>query len=433
MKNNFLRGALVLCLGGFITKILGFIIKIMYTRTIGTEGLALYTLIMPIYSLIVTIAGFGMPIAISKLVAEAKTRSKVILSQGIIILLILNFSIMLLVILCSDFIANFLLNEPRVKILIIGAVLAMPQMALACVFKGYFYGKQRMLPNTISNIIEQTIRIIFIIFFLPYFVSKSIILGILSFLLINILTETASILTFMFLLPKNIKINITDIKYNSYYFKDLLFTSIPLVSSRIIGNIGYFFEPIVLSKTMLFIGYTQEFFLLEYGIYNGYSIALLLMPSFLIQALCTALIPEISKFKSLHNNKMIKKRTKEALFSSFLLGLVSTIIVVLGRSFFLNLIYNTSYGVDYIFYLGFFFPLYYLEAPLSSILQALGYGTYALKTTTIGVIIKLASMFIFTLFHIGLYGLVISEAIDIIFVVVFNMRLLLKYFNTSKY
>ena len=433
MKNNFLRGALVLCLGGFITKILGFIIKIMYTRTIGTEGLALYTLIMPIYSLIVTIAGFGMPIAISKLVAEAKTRSKVILSQGIIILLILNFSIMLLVILCSDFIANFLLNEPRVKILIIGAVLAMPQMALACVFKGYFYGKQRMFPNTISNIIEQTIRIIFIIFFLPYFVSKSLILGILSFLLINILTETASILTFMFLLPKNIKINITDIKYNSYYFKDLLFTSIPLVSSRIIGNIGYFFEPIILSKTMLFVGYTQEFFLLEYGIYNGYSIALLLMPSFLIQALCTALIPEISKFKSLHNKKMIKKRTKEALFSSFLLGLVSTIIVVLGRNFFLNLIYNTSYGADYIFYLGFFFPLYYLEAPLSSILQALGYGTYALKTTTLGVIIKLASMFIFTLFHIGLYGLVISEAINIIFVVVFNMRLLLKYFNTSKY
>lgn len=433
MKNNFLRGALVLCLGGFITKILGFIIKIMYTRTIGTEGLALYTLIMPIYSLIVTIAGFGMPIAISKLVAEAKTKSKVILSQGIIILLILNFSIMLLVILCSDFIANFLLNESRVKILIIGAVLAMPQMALACVFKGYFYGKQRMLPNTISNVIEQTIRIIFIIFFLPYFVSKSLILGILSFLLINILTETASILTFMFLLPKNIKINITDIKYNSYYFKDLLFTSIPLVSSRIIGNIGYFFEPIVLSKTMLFVGYTQEFFLLEYGIYNGYSIALLLMPSFLIQALCTALIPEISKFKSLHNKKMIKKRTKEALFSSFLLGLVSTIIVVLGRNFFLNLIYNTSYGADYIFYLGFFFPLYYLEAPLSSILQALGYGTYALKTTTLGVIIKLASMFIFTLFHIGLYGLVISEAIDIIFVVVFNMRLLLKYFNSSKY
>ena len=433
MKNNFLRGALVLCLGGFITKILGFIIKIMYTRTIGTEGLALYTLIMPIYSLIVTIAGFGMPIAISKLVAESKTRSKVILSQGIIILLILNFSIMLLVILCSDFIANFLLNEPRVKILIIGAVLAMPQMALACVFKGYFYGKQRMLPNTISNVIEQTIRIIFIIFFLPYFVSKSLILGILSFLLINILTETASILTFMFLLPKNIKINITDIKYNSYYFKDLLFTSIPLVSSRIIGNIGYFFEPIILSKTMLFVGYTQEFFLLEYGIYNGYSIALLLMPSFLIQALCTAIIPEISKFKSLHNNKMIKKRTKEALFSSFLLGLVSTIIVVLGRNFFLNLIYNTSYGADYIFYLGFFFPLYYLEAPLSSILQALGYGTYALKTTTLGVIIKLSSMFIFTLFHIGLYGLVISEAIDIIFVVVFNMRLLLKYFNSGKY
>ena len=328
MKNKFLQGAIVLVLGGFITKVLGFIIKIMYTRSIGTYGLSLYTLVAPIYSLIVTIAGFGMPLSISKLVAEGKTRSKIILSQGIIILLILNFLVMGLIILSSGFIADYLLKEPKVHILIIGCVLSMPNMALACVLKGYFYGKQKMLPNTISNVIEQLIRIIFIIFFLPYFVEKSVILGVLSFLLINILTEFASIITFLILLPKKAKVSLKDIKYDSYCFKDLLFTSIPLVSSKIIGNIGYFFEPIILSNTLSLVGYSSNFFLIEYGIYNGYSLALLLMPSFLIQALCTAIIPEISKYQANNNFKMIKKRTKQGLSYSFILGLVSTIFII---------------------------------------------------------------------------------------------------------
>ena len=67
-----------------------------------------------------------------------------------------------------------------------------------------------------------------------------------------------------------------------------------------------------------------------------------------------------------------------------------------------------------------FFTFYYLEAPISSILQGLGYGSYTLKTTTIGVFLKLASLFIFSLLHIGLYGLVISEALNIFFVVFKN-------------
>ena len=66
-KNKFLRSTLILLIGSFITKTLGFFIKIMYTRIIGPEGISLYTLIVPLFSLTVTIAGFGMPFAISKI------------------------------------------------------------------------------------------------------------------------------------------------------------------------------------------------------------------------------------------------------------------------------------------------------------------------------------------------------------------------------
>ncbi len=421
MKNNkFFKSTLILIIGSLITKLMGFIIRIIYTRIITSEGISLYTLIVPTYSLMITISNFAMPITLSKLISQNKIRNKYILSQGIYILLTINIILMFLIIFLSTFISNTLLNEPRVKVLLIGASLSLPFAGLACVLKGYYFGKQKMLPNTISNIIEQSIRIIFLLFFLPNIANKSIIKGILSFLLINILTEISSIITFIILLPKNIKINIKDIKLDKQLSKNIFNESLPLISSRIIGNIGYFLEPIILSNTFKYLGYDSSYFTLEYGIYNAYSLSLLMMPSFVIASLCTALIPEISKNYNNNNIKQVKLRIKQSLFISLLFGIITTSIIFIYRDNLLMLLYKTNLGSNYIKYLSIFFILYYLEAPLSSILQALNYSKYTFKTSSIGVLIKLILMFILTLFKIGLYSLLIAEAINIIYVVYKN-------------
>lgn len=432
-NNSFFKSTLILILGTFITRAMGFIIKILYTRIIGQEGISLYTLIMPTYSLIVTIASFAMPITISKLVSEEKIRSKKIMSQSIYILLFINIITMLVIILLSGFISSTLLNEPRVKILLIGATLSMPNMALACILKGYFYGKQRMLPNTMSNIIEQIIRLLFIILLLPYFVKKSVILGILSFLLINIFTEGASILTFIFLLPKNAKVSINDVKFDKNLAKNIFSTSLPLVSGKLIGSFGFFLEPIILSNTLLYLGYDQTFFLREYGIFNGYSMSLLMMPSFVIAALATAIIPEIAKNYSKKNLKIVKKRIKQCLILTLLFGLLVTLFIFLKRKYLLNLIYKTNEGSNYIAALSIFFILYYLEAPLSAILQAMNYSKFTMKTTTIGVFIKLVLMFILSFLHIGLYSLVIAEAINISYVVYKNYTKIKRIIRKTNY
>ena len=429
MKSKFFKSTLILIIGSLITKIMGFIIRILYTRIIGSEGISLYTLIMPTYSLIVTIAGFAMPITISKMISQGKFRSKNIMAQGIFILMFINIITMLIIISSSSFIANTLLREPRVKVLLIGATLSMPNMALACILKGYFYGKQRMLPNTISNIIEQTIRIIFIIFFLPYFTSISVSVGILSFLLVNILTEGASILTFLFLLPKGVKIQLKDIKYDKKIASSMFCDSLPLISGKIIGSIGFFLEPIILSNTFLLVGYDTSFFLKEYGIYNGYAISLLTLPAFIIASLCTAIIPEISKYYTQRNIKMVKKRIDQSLLISLIFGLLITLFIFIKRDYLLKLIYNTSLGSNYIAALSLFFVLFYLEAPLSAILQALNYSKFTMKTTLVGVIIKLILMFSLSFLKIGLYSLVIAEAINIIYIVYKNYNKIKKILN----
>ena len=76
MKNNFIKSSIILIIGGFITKILGMVIKIVTTRLLGTTGIGIYMLITPTYMLLISIATLGFPIAISKLVSEDKYNNK---------------------------------------------------------------------------------------------------------------------------------------------------------------------------------------------------------------------------------------------------------------------------------------------------------------------------------------------------------------------
>ena len=69
-KNLFIKSTLILILSGFLTKILGFIIKVIYTRIIGEYGISLFTIATPTYSLLLTISTLAIPISISKLVSQ---------------------------------------------------------------------------------------------------------------------------------------------------------------------------------------------------------------------------------------------------------------------------------------------------------------------------------------------------------------------------
>ena len=81
--------------GGLITKLLGFGIRIIYTRMVGSDAINLYSLVMPTYSLLLTIATLSLPVVISKLISEHKTKSIKILSSATIITLVLNFIVII--------------------------------------------------------------------------------------------------------------------------------------------------------------------------------------------------------------------------------------------------------------------------------------------------------------------------------------------------
>ena len=422
MKNNkFIKSTVILILGGFITKVLGFVIRIVFTRIVKENGISLYTIITPTYSLFIAVAAGFLPVSISKLVAENNKNNQKLLFNSFIIITILDALLIILGILFSKYIAFNLLKEKRTLILIYGILATIPFISLSSLFKGYFLGKQKMHPNVISNIIEQIVRLVLIILWIPKIAKVSTTKSVLALILLSVITETISCLVFIMFLDQNKKILKRNLKVSKPYVRDILKTSIPLTSSRLIGNVGFFFEPILLTNILLYKGYSNSYILNNYGIYNAYAISLLTMPNFFIMAISSAIIPEISKYYSKKNIKMVQKRFKQAIYISLLLGLFFSIFILLFRNKLLFVLYKTTTGSNFIQILGPIFVLFYLEGPISSTLQAIGKSKETLKITTIGIIIKLLSMSLLAFLKLGIYALVWGEIINIFLVVILSL------------
>ena len=94
-KNRFVISTIILIIGGFITKILSMIIKIVMTRLVGTEGIGLYMLVNPTFMLFIAICTLGMPTAISKLVSENKRNNKKLVTSALVVSISINVCFLL--------------------------------------------------------------------------------------------------------------------------------------------------------------------------------------------------------------------------------------------------------------------------------------------------------------------------------------------------
>lgn len=412
IKNNiFLKSTLVLLIGGVIGKLVGFVLRIIVTRKLGAEGMGLYSLLAPTSSLLSVLATLSYPTALSKIISEKSSRTKTLFTSIIPLSIIINIFIIGITILLAPTLSTLLKNE-TLYFPIICLSLVTPFISISSIIKGYFWGKQNMFPYMLSNFIEQVTRLILITLFIDEFLSISLTHAISFIILVNAAGEVVSQLVMMYFFPKNIRPSIND--FNKSDIKKVMDICVPSTSSKIIGSISYFLEPIVLTNVLMYVGYSKDFIVYEYGVINAYAMSLLLMPQFFTQNMATSLVPELSKYYSLGNNEMCKKRIKQIVLISCSIGGLSTLIITLFPTFFLNILYHTTLGLDYIRLLSPFTILFYIEYPLINALQALGKSKSAMKCTIISSIVRLISIATLSLLRIGMYSLILSIIINLL-------------------
>ena len=426
MKSKFIKSTLILIVGGAINKILAMIIKIFLTRSIGDNGIGEYMLIMPTFNLFITLCTLSLPTSISKVISEGKRGKKVVLSL-IPVCVFYNVFLTIVLILLAPFIANNLLKNIDAYLPIMGIAFTLPFISISSILKGYFYGKEQMMPYIISNIVEQIIRLLFIIYLIPKLMIYGINIAVLGVVLINIFSELSSIILLIMFIP-NKKINISNFKMDKKIFKDVLNISLNATGSRFIGSISYFLEPIILTFILLKCGYTNNNITLEYGIITGYVFPLLLIPSFFTMAISTSLLPVVSSNYTRGRISYAKRKLHEAIIISVAVGLIFTIIFMLIPDILLKFIYNTSEGIKYIRIVAPLFLMHYVQGPLTSYMQAVNMAKEAMLGTLKGAIIKNILLIILPIF-IGMWGFIISNIINIFFVTIHHIYYIRKSFS----
>ena len=427
-KNNLLmKNILILLISGFVAKILGMFSKILFTRIAGINVVSLYTMIIPTFMLIISLTQFSFPISISKISAEAKFKNNDILKNAYIIGIIINIILIVFVILSSNLIAKMLHNKALTPA-IMSIALIIPFVMISSIQRGFLHGKEDMFCPSLTNVTEEIIKIVLIITFLPLAIAKSNITAVIFIVIFNVVTELTNILMMQKSINKKY-LKKEKGKFNIKLIKEILNISVPTTLVRLISSVGFFLEPIILTNTLLSTGFSANYITLEYGVINSYIIPLLSIPSFFSISIASALLPNITKLYANKKYKEFNKKLLKLLFLSIIVGFICITFIMLFPEHILKLIYNVNFGINYIYLIGPFFLILYMQPTLSIALQAMGKTNKLFFTSTISMVIKYSMLYLFGKLGFGINALCFSLIIGIVTTTLMVFLIVIKEIN----
>ncbi|MBS4199785.1 stage V sporulation protein B [Bacillus sp. FJAT-49732] len=441
---KFLRGTIILMAAGLITRLLGFINRIVIARMIGAEGVGLFMMSFPTLILVITLTQMGLPVAISKAVAEAEARGdrkkiKKILAVSLAVTGSLSIIFTPALILMAPYLSKALFTDPRTYYPLVAISPIIPIVAVSSVIRGYFQGKQNMKPAANSQVIEQVVRIALIAFFAKKFLPMGIEYAAAAAMGASVLGELASLayLFMMFKVKKKFPIRknfFKSVKAGRKTLSELMEVALPATGSRMIGSLAWFFEPIVVSHSLLIAGIAAGVATKQYGLLTGFALPLLMLPSFITHSLSTSLVPAISEANAYRNYKLVEHRLQQALRFALLTGGLAVVVLYIFAEPLMTLMYGSPNGYGFIKLMAPFFIFHYYQGPLQAILQALDLAKAAMINSLIGAVLKIAVIFaLASQPQFGINGAALGIAAGTVLVTMLHFATVLKKIQFSIY
>lgn len=413
-KKSFLKGAAILGIAGTIVKIMGAFYRIPLGNIIKTEGLGYYQTAYPLYVLLLTISTAGFPVAIAKLVSEKralgdhKGAHKVfkVASSGLILAGILTSGF---VYINAETIVGRLGNTNAYYSLIalVPALLFVPIMAA---FRGYFQGRQTMIPTALSQIVEQLFRVSFGLFLTYYLLDKGlpIAAGGASFGG-SIGAMAGAIIMIIIYISKRKEIG-DEMQTNlnhpeesvSKIIKDLLLIAIPITIGAAIVPIMNTIDTLLVLKRLQTIGFTELEANNLYGELTGLAQTLINLPQVFSVSLAISLVPAISEANIKKSYREVKQISASGIRMTLLIGLPCAIGLFILAEPIIGLLYfkNTPESIisagETLAILSFGVIFLTLVQSLTAILQGIGRPLLPVINLFIGAIIKVFLTYILT-------------------------------------
>lgn len=441
-KNIFLRGAVLLIACNLIGKVLGAVYRIPLAKTLGPVGMGMYQLVFPLYCLILTISTSGMPVAISKLVAENNSRnkfsnSKKILGISLLMLTLVSLLGSLVVIIGARFIAGIQGNID-IYICYYGIAPAILFVGLLSAFRGYFQGNLLMFPTAISSVIEQVVKIIFGLFLAQKFLQYGIEYAVLGALVGISISELFAVLflivcyvVFKFKNRKKEKQKAESFKFLS---KQIFGLAVPITLGGLIAPITAMVDSLLVINLLMFSGFSNSLATSLLGLQSGIVEPLVNIPVIIAVSISTVILPNISKYSAENSKEEVVKIIDKAFQISLCISVACAICFVIFGKQILNFLYGSSLNGDELLtstkllFAGSFNIIFLsLVQVTAGALQGLGYSKVPVKSLLVGCVIKIVlDLVLIPIKAINIFGAIISGAICYLVVFCLNFNQLKK-------
>lgn len=398
---------MILLAAGIINRLLGFIPRIALPRIIGPEGVGIYQLGYPFFIVLVTIITGGIPLAIAKMVAEAEgagksDTSKHILRTSLTLTVTAGSLFMLLSLLLAPWVTSVILPDARVYQTFVSMTPMMIIVAVSAVYRGYFQGKQNMIPSAASSIIETMVRIVCMLWFAHLLMPKGLAYGAAGAMLGTAVGELFGMFVFLWQYarekphmsnkahdPQTSKQPIPAPTQNSNILRRLLGIAVPVTGGKMVGSISYLMESIITARSLALAGIATSIATAQYGALQGMVIPLLLLPGAITMSLAVALVPSLSEAAARNDRATIHKRMNQALRLALVTGAPFAVIMYILAEPLCLLLYNNTEISSMLKIMAPFALFLYVQAPLQAALQALDRPGRALMNTLVGALIKM--------------------------------------------
>ncbi|WKA57841.1 polysaccharide biosynthesis protein [Planococcus shenhongbingii] len=439
MKNTLVKSTLILSVAALLSKILGSLFRIPLQNIAGDEVLGIFTLVYPVYMVALTLSVAGIPIAISKLIAEARAkgddqRIKTIFSVSGVLAALFGIISFLLIYAFSHPIAE-VLGGPATRpalIVVSCTLLVAPYMA---VYRGFFQGYEDMTPTAVSQVIEQFIRvglilIVAVIMVQNLYSDQEIGGGI----MIGSIIGAAVSLIYLRILYERTSIRKLKRKKDGSFWKTgktILKISIPICIGAITMALLNLVDSITIPTGLKTYGYAGDDINYLYGIY-GRGLALVQIVTVFASSVVLPLIPSISKKLSQRDLNGTKKLIENTFFLTYLISIPAAFgLVALTLPINLGLFTDLE-GSQVVAIISFSSLFTSLTVLGTGVLQGINKAKLGAWIIIFGVIIKLILNFLLVNLY-GLTGAAISTALVYLILFLLNVYFIWKYTEFEYY
>lgn len=338
-KTNFLAQGTILVIASFVAKAIGMIYRIPLTHILGDDGNGYYSTANEIYTIILMISSFSLPLAVSRLVAEREYAGEVKNSYRVLICS-LRFAavtggiLSILTFLLGGVITKYVMGVELASYALRVLAPAIFLFALTGVLRGFFQGHGTMVPTAVSQIIEQIINAIVSVAGAYVMLQYGLKLGEkkgdaeLGTALaaaggtFGTVASVGVALLFMIVIylgyrngfKRRMKKDKTRRRESDRaIYRAITYTILPIVLSTLVYNISTIIDQGVFNHILAGMGFIQKQYATVWGIYSGKFRVLMNVPLSIASCLAPSVVPALTEAMANNDLREAGLRTRDTI------------------------------------------------------------------------------------------------------------------------